>query len=720
ATRGTAPAEGAAAGEPATAAEGASAGTVTATGGTAAAAEPAAAARAAGKPPVADGDYVVRSTLGARTVLDVAGASRADGADVRLWSYNGTAAQRWRVSRDAATGLYSLTSLASGRALDVAGASTRPGTDVRLWTANGTAAQRFELVPVAPRVAPSTARVAAGAYELRPACSGKALDVAGASAAAGADVRQWSRNSTCAQRFWVEPDPGGYHRVFNVGSGLALDVAGADLLPGADVRQWSWNGTAAQLWSLRAGADGTVVLVSAANGLALDVAGASRADGAGVRAWTPNGTAAQRWRLVAVPPLPAGTVTLRPARSLGSAVDVAGGSAAPGTALQAHRANGTPAQKLVVGVRGDGTLTLRPVCSGLHVSPGPSGSVVQSRTATAWSASLSRSGSRRGLVLTAPDGRALAAGGASLSLARATGDASQAFCPLSVGLVDDGVYTISSAVGGKVLDVAGGSWKNGANVQIYSPNGSGAQAFRIEPIGGNRYRITSAMTGKALDVAGAANRNGANVQQYARNGTGAQIWTAKFNDAGYLVFINKATNRALDVAGARNANGTNVDIWQQNDTAAQNWRVIPTSYTPDSVLQRALNHADARGSSTRYLITVDLSNTRTIVFEGSRGDWTPIRNWTVSVGAPSTPTVTGDFTVSDRGYSFGSGYTCYYWTRFYGGYLFHSVLYNEGTRTIQDGRLGYKISHGCVRMNINDAKWIHDSIPSGTHVHVYN
>ena len=186
------------------------------------------------------------------------------------------------------------------------------------------------------------------------------------------------------------------------------------------------------------------------------------------------------------------------------------------------------------------------------------------------------------------------------------------------------------------------------------------------------------------------------------------------------MFINQGTGKALDVAGARNADGTNVDIWQQNGTKAQNWRVNPTSYTPDAVLQRALSRADARGSSTRYLITVDLSNTRTVVFEGSRGNWTPIQNWTVSVGAPSTPTVTGDFTIGDRGYSFGSGYTCYYWTRFYGGYLFHSVLYNEGTRTIQDGRLGYKISHGCVRMNINDAKWIYDCIPRGTHVYTYH
>lgn len=51
-------------------------------------------------------------------------------------------------------------------------------------------------------------------------------------------------------------------------------------------------------------------------------------------------------------------------------------------------------------------------------------------------------------------------------------------------------------------------------------------------------------------------------------------------------------------------------------------------------------------------------------------------------------TVKGEFTVGSKGYVFGHGYSYYYWTQFYGDYLFHSVKYNEGTSDIQDGRLG--------------------------------
>lgn len=75
--------------------------------------------------------------------------------------------------------------------------------------------------------------------------------------------------------------------------------------------------------------------------------------------------------------------------------------------------------------------------------------------------------------------------------------------------------------------------------------------------------------------------------------------------------------------------------------------------------------------------------------------------------------------MQDKGYVFGHGYSCYYYTQFYNDYLFHSVLYNEGTRVVQDGRLGQHLSHGCVRLAIENAKWIYDNIPCGTKVVIW-
>lgn len=38
---------------------------------------------------------------------------------------------------------------------------------------------------------------------------------------------------------------------------------------------------------------------------------------------------------------------------------------------------------------------------------------------------------------------------------------------------------------------------------------------------------------------------------------------------------------------------------------------------------------------------------------------------------------------------------------------------------VKDGRLGMRLSHGCVRLAIENAKWIYDNIPSGTTVIIY-
>jgi uncharacterized protein YjdB len=136
--------------------------------------------------------------------------------------------------------------------------------------------------------------------------------------------------------------------------------------------------------------------------------------------------------------------------------------------------------------------------------------------------------------------------------------------------------------------------------------------------------------------------------------------------------------------------------------------------------QRAMYNKIAKTSSkTNYIIAVNTSTCRVGIFKGSAGNWKLLKYWSCGPGASSTPTVKGTFTVQSRGYSFGSGFTCYYWTQFYGNYLFHSILYYQGTKKVKDSTLGKKVSHGCVRLDIANAKWIYNNIPKGTKVIVY-
>lgn len=67
----------------------------------------------------------------------------------------------------------------------------------------------------------------------------------------------------------------------------------------------------------------------------------------------------------------------------------------------------------------------------------------------------------------------------------------------------NGEYTICSAVNTKyVLDIAGGSQANGANVQLFEESKVPQQVFMVKYLGNDCYSITAKHSNKALDVAG--------------------------------------------------------------------------------------------------------------------------------------------------------------------------------------------------------------------------
>ena len=137
------------------------------------------------------------------------------------------------------------------------------------------------------------------------------------------------------------------------------------------------------------------------------------------------------------------------------------------------------------------------------------------------------------------------------------------------------------------------------------------------------------------------------------------------------------------------------------------------------VRDRMTSMAQGYASNTSWLIMIDTTNNYLGIYRGGRGAWNLDRFWICSTGAPATPTVLGEYTVKAKGYSFGHGYTCYYYTQFYGDYLIHSVKYYQGTFNVLDGRMGMNISEGCIRLPIDQAKWIWDNVPTGTKVVTY-
>ncbi len=124
-------------------------------------------------------------------------------------------------------------------------------------------------------------------------------------------------------------------------------------------------------------------------------------------------------------------------------------------------------------------------------------------------------------------------------------------------------------------------------------------------------------------------------------------------------------------------------------------------------------------SNTSWLIATDTHNCCVGIFSGRQGAWTLVKYFDCAPGKASTPSRKGYFTIGSRGYVFGHGYSCYYFTQYSGNYLFHSIKYRQGTFNVMDGTMGRPASAGCIRLWIENAKWIHDYIPRGSKVWVY-
>ena len=126
---------------------------------------------------------------------------------------------------------------------------------------------------------------------------------------------------------------------------------------------------------------------------------------------------------------------------------------------------------------------------------------------------------------------------------------------------------------------------------------------------------------------------------------------------------------------------------------------------------------------------IDVSDQRVYAYKWVNGSYSSLaRTMICSTGLKDTPTPLGTFKnggPAARWYYFQK-YDCWaqYAWRIDGPYLFHSVLYSEkDTSTLRQSsvnNLGSRASHGCVRLKVEDAKWIYNNCPAGTTVVVQN
>ena len=726
-----------------------------------------------------DAGYVTFINVASGLALDVQRGNSAAGTPVQQYTPNGSWSQKWIViSLDEESGSDTtatafptrciiVSALAPNIALDLRGGSIASTTPVQIWGSNHSAAQTFTFIDASP-AAPAAVEdgtLPQGWFSLKPQCApASGVDIYNASRNNNANAQLWSTNGTFAQLFTFKYC-NGYYLIVNAASGKALDVEMADVVPGTNVQQYQASEVnPAQLWAPVANADGSYTFINKATGMALNIDGAASYNGANVNAYTPNGSAAQRFTLAKQTNLLAeGIYTLGASAATNSVLEVSGASQAAGASVQAYASNGTLAQRWRIALvpEAENTYTIQNLGSAKFLTADSAGTVSQraasgaasgatAGTATGTSAAAGATAANPAQQWTpvitahgiafesvAHPGRVLdltagsTANGTRLQLWQANGSPAQAFALASTtDTLPNGTYTLTVANTSLAIDVANASYASGANVQVFQSNNSGAQKWNVARNADGTYTIVNAASGKALDVAGGSAYSGANVQQYQPNGSAAQRWIITFDAGGYKIASAAGAGGAcvLDVSGGITSNGSaanggNLQVYQSNNSAAQRFTLQPTTYVPPMPPTQLSMYTRAQGrfSATNCLIMVDTTNCRVGIFSGGMGYWNMDAYWTCSTGKPSTPTVVGEFTVTGKGYSFGEnhGYSCYYYTQFYGDYLIHSIQYYANSFRVMDGRLGVHVSNGCVRMSIDQAKWIYDNIPYGTKVVTY-
>jgi lipoprotein-anchoring transpeptidase ErfK/SrfK len=122
--------------------------------------------------------------------------------------------------------------------------------------------------------------------------------------------------------------------------------------------------------------------------------------------------------------------------------------------------------------------------------------------------------------------------------------------------------------------------------------------------------------------------------------------------------------------------------------------------------------AELQQSDERW-IQVDLKKQRLIAWEGSK----PVYAIKISTGKDSTPTRTGSFTIQSKhrlARMQGADYDVPdvpYTMYFYGGYAIHGAYWHR--------KFGTPVSHGCINLAVNHAKWLFNWAAVGTSVIVY-
>ncbi len=136
-------------------------------------------------------------------------------------------------------GTFSLQNRNSGKYIDVAGGSAANGANILQWQNTGNTNQQFTFTDVGD-----------GAYSIISAATGKSLDVAGGSSNNASNILQWTYGGALNQKFILLATDNNFFKFKAAHSGRIVEVFGAGLNNGDNIGQFDDNSQYNGQWKL--------------------------------------------------------------------------------------------------------------------------------------------------------------------------------------------------------------------------------------------------------------------------------------------------------------------------------------------------------------------------------------------------------------------------------------------------------------------------------------
>lgn len=476
---------------------------------------------------IPDGIYEIVSIDNTNLCWDVTGGSTDDGAEIQLYTRNGSAAQQFEIKmvKEVAASyngtnyihyFYTIKNVHSGKYVDLAGGSLDNATKIHQWSGSGgtsSANQMWEFDIIGSAVFWIKAYKNDEAWQ--PRITSGVVTGGTPTYTQGSKLKTTYYNSST--KWTLIPvdgkkitriDPAATYRIsFKTDPAKGLDVSGTSTDDGANIHLWTYGGGNNQKWKFEYITEGEYAnkgyyyIKAVHSGKYIHAANGSLDGNPNVHQWEGTGKNAS-WMIRETDE--EGFFNF--INASGRVMDSFSNQTGDGNNIQGHRINASNAQKF---------------------------EIVE--------------------VVDADE---------------------------NVPLVVDGLYSIRPA-GNKAiaLDVSSASTENGANIMLYEYSEcSKNQQWIIEHLGYGYHTIKAHHSKKALEIAGGVSAKGTNVQQYAYNGSDAQKWhfrVAKIENGKKYYYIVNSLGLYLDDSGGKLLSGDNVQIWTPNYGNAQIWEIEP-------------------------------------------------------------------------------------------------------------------------------------------------